>query len=169
MRVFILVFLLGCAAYALEVSKQIPQVTLSKGSGGIVDGKSWSSDTLRDKVHVVFYVDPDEKDLNSDFNDALKKQKFDRENYATVAIINLAATWLPNFAISASLQEKQKKFPDTTYVKDLDKSVLKAWRVKDDSSNIIVVDKSGTVIYYHGGKIPQSEFEKIFKIIKESL
>jgi predicted transcriptional regulator len=66
----------------------------------------------------VFYVDPDEKDTNNEASDALDREKFPSEKFQTVGIINMAATWLPNFAISSALKDKQKRYPKTTYVRD---------------------------------------------------
>jgi len=54
------------------------------------------------KVYVLFYVDPDEKDTNNEASDALDREKFPSEKFQTVGIINMAATWLPNFAISSA-------------------------------------------------------------------
>ncbi len=154
---------------AIEIGKVLPSVELSKSEGGTVDLKAWSSDDLRHKVHVIFYVDPDEKGLNDEFNNALKEQKFDRAKYASVAIINMGATWLPNFAIASSLEAKQKEFPDTMYVKDLHKKVLKAWELADDDFNIIITDPTGKVLHVQNGKIETEQFSEIFEIIKASL
>ena len=36
-------------------------VELREKLGGRLDGKPWSSEELQGKVHVLFYVDPDER------------------------------------------------------------------------------------------------------------
>ena len=77
-----------------------------------------SSVELQGKVDVVFYVDPDEKDTNNEASDALDREKFPSDKFQSVGIINMAATWLPNFAISSALKDKQKRYPETIYVRD---------------------------------------------------
>ena len=88
---------------------EIPATVVLEGKqGGRLDGTAWSSTEMRGKVHVLFYVDPDFKDLNNDASEALKGEEFPRDHFQSVAIINMAATWLPNFAISSALKKKQK-------------------------------------------------------------
>ena len=100
----------------LEMGKVPPTIELKDKIGGRLDGSPWSSDELKGKVHVVFYVDPDEKDLNNDASEALSDENFSPDDFQSLAIINMAATWLPKFAISSSLKKKQKKYPNTLYL-----------------------------------------------------
>jgi YtfJ family uncharacterized protein len=156
-------------ALALEIGSVPSHVTLEGDNGGRVDGTAWSSEMLQDKVHVLFYVDPDEKDTNSALSNALKAKEFDRGSYASVAIVNMAATWLPNFAIASSLKEKQEKFPHTTYVKDFNKVLVDEWNIADDSSNVLLFDKEGNLIYLHEGKLEQDQIDKVISLIEERL
>ncbi|MEA3521813.1 MAG: YtfJ family protein [Campylobacterota bacterium] len=156
-------------ALALEVGSAPLHVTLEGDNGGRIDGSAWSSEMLQDKVHILFYVDPDEKDTNNALSDALKAKAFDRGNYASVAIINMAATWLPNFAIASSLEAKQEKFPHTIYVKDLNKILVEKWEIADDSSNVLLFDKSGKLIYLHEGKLEDDEINKVISLIEEHI
>ena len=169
MKILLTLFALTLSLMALQTGKPLPLLSLDGDEGGKVDGSAWSSDELREKVHVIFYVDPDEKDLNNPFSDALKAEDFDRSRFASVAVINMEATWLPNFAIAKSLKAKQEKFPHTIYVKDMHKKGVSAWKVADDNSDIIITDKSGKVLYLHEGKVPESSFDTIISLIKEHL
>lgn len=154
---------------ALTIGSPLPQLTLSADEGGKLDGSAFDSNTLRGKVYVIFYVDPDEKDLNNAFSEALKKADLDKERFASVAVINMDATWLPNFAIASALKKKQKRYPDTLYVKDLDKKGVGTWQVADDNSDIIITDRSGNVLYVHEGKVPEKSFGSIITLIKEHM
>ena len=156
-------------ALALEVGSVPPLVTLDGDNGGRVDGTDWSSEMLQDKIHVLFYVDPDEKETNSAVADALKAKEFDRGSYASVAIINMAATWLPNFAIASSLEKKQKEFPHTIYVKDLHKTLVKEWKIADDSSNVLKIKKKGRLLFMHEGKLEQEQINTLISLIEERI
>lgn len=169
MKFFALVFLALLQLHALEPGTPLPTLSLKGDAGGKIDGTPFDSDALREKVHVIFYVDPDEKDLNNPFSDALKAQDFNRSRFASVAVINMGATWLPNFAIASSLEAKQKQFPDTLYVKDMDKNGVKTWKIADDNSDIIIVDKQGTVLYVHEGEVPAEAFDSVIAMIKEHM
>ena len=152
-----------------ELGKVPPKVELKDKLGGRLDGTPWSSEELQGKVHVLFYVDPDEKDTNNDTSEALDKEKFPREKFQSVAIINMAATFMPNFLISSSLKEKQEKYPRTIYVRDYKKALVKEWGLSDDSSDILGFDKQGKVIFRKDGKLSPEEIQKLLKIIRENL
>src|SRR5208337_2520615 len=112
------VALLSLPAQAIEMGKIPPMVELKEKLGGRLDGTPWSSEELQGKVSVLFYVDPDEKDTNNNASDALDGEKFPEDKFQAFGIINMAATWMPNFAISAALKDKQKRYPKTIYVRD---------------------------------------------------
>ena len=153
--------------WAVNVGEMPKNVTIEGKNGGLVSGGTWDSAMLQDKVYVVFYVDPDEKDTNEAFADALKAANLDKTKYATVAIINLAATWKPNIVIEALLKSKQKKFPEAIYVKDKKKVLVKEWGLEDDSSVITVIDKGGKVLYTRAGKLDASEITKVITLIQD--
>jgi predicted transcriptional regulator len=112
------VFLINQAAQAIEIGEVPPKIELKEKLEGRLDGKPWSSEELRGKVYVLFYVDPDEKDTNNDTSEAVDREKFPSDKFQSVGIVNMAATWLPNFAISSALKDKQKRYPTTIYVRD---------------------------------------------------
>src|SRR5690606_13850406 len=114
-------FLFAMNVHAVEVGNVPPSILLEYGDGGKVEGGAFNSDSMKGKLAVLFYVDPDEKDTNEPFAEALRQKNYNREIYSSFAIINMAATWLPNFAIASSLKEKQKIYPYTTYAMDMKK------------------------------------------------
>jgi len=168
-NILVALLLSGMSLFALTVGEVPKEVTLSGKNGGLVDGKPWSSSMLKDKVYVLFYVDPDKKEDNEAFIEALHKKQYNRSKYGSVAIINLKATWLPNFAIEQKLKAKQKKFPQTTYAKDKTKYLVKEWGLADDSANVVVFDKNGKVLYTHTGPFSKEQMEEVFTIIEKHL
>jgi len=168
-KIVLMLFVSTLTIFAVSVGEVPKEVSIEKKDGGHIDGTTWNSSMIKDKIYVLFYVDPDEKDTNNPFSEALKAKKYDREKFASIAIINLAATWLPNFAIEATLKKKQKEYPDTIYVKDKNKVLVKEWSLKDDSSNIVVFDKDGKVLYSFSGKLGEEEIKKALIIIDDHL
>jgi YtfJ family uncharacterized protein len=166
---FALSFITAVAWAGAELGQVPPKVELKDKLGGRLDGTPWSSEELKGKVHVLFYVDPDEKDTNNDTSEALDKEKFPKEKFQSVAIINMAATFMPNFLISSSLKEKQEKYPRTIYVRDYKKVLVKEWGLGDDSSDVLAFDKQGKVIFRKDGKLTPEEIQKLLKVIKENL
>ncbi len=170
MKKIILVTLLCLGmGHAIELGKVPSLVTLEEKNGGKTDGSAWNSSMLNGKVYTLFYVDPDERELNTPLADALKARKFDRKKVNSVAIINLAATWLPNVILEAKLKEKQKKFPHTIYVKDKNKVLVNEWKLEDDNSDILIFDQKGRLIYKKFGKVSDSEIIEVIKLIEKNL
>ena len=163
------VFLMNQPAQAFEIGEVPPRVELKEKLGGRLDGKPWSSDELQGKVHVLFYVDPDEKDTNNDTSEALDREKFPGDRFQSVGIVNMAATWLPNFAISSALKDKQKRYPTTIYVRDYKKVLVNAWKIADDSSDVLAFDKNGRLIFRKDGKLTAEEIQKLIKVIRDHL
>jgi hypothetical protein len=173
LRVFLVLlvftFVYSNARAELQMGQMPPPVELKDKLGGRLDGTPWSSEELQGKVHVLFYVDPDEADLNNDASEALRKADFPSEKFQSVAIINMAATWLPNFAISSKLKKKQKAYPRTTYVRDYKKVVVEAWQIADDNSDILAFDKQGRLVFRKDGKLTPEEIQELLRAVRKNL
>jgi YtfJ family uncharacterized protein len=169
-KFLVLVCLVSATAWAgLEIG-QVPVAVELKGKlGGHLDKSAWSSEAFKGKVSVLFYVDPDVKDLNNEASEALKKEKFPLEKYQSFGIINMAATWMPNFAISAALKAKQKRYPDTIYVRDYKKVLVEKWGISDHNSNILAFDKQGRMIFRKDGKLDPEDIGKLIQAIRDHL
>ena len=149
---------------------EIPKVIVLSGeNGGKLNGESWNSREIKGKVFALFHVDPDEADLNNEASEALKAEDFNKQKYGSYALINMAATWLPNFALEMKLESKQKDYPDTIYVKDLDKILVKEWKLADDSSNVVIFDRQGMVVFSVDGKLNQVQIDSMLQAVKDNL
>ena len=154
---------------ALVIGTTPPIVELKGKDGGTVNGEPFSTKIIKNKVFLVIYADPDKKDLNEDFTERIKKQNFDKTKFGSIAIINMKATWIPNFVLNGILKEKQKKYPNTIYVKDYNKIFVKKWNLKDDDFNVLLFDKDGKLLFYKAGKLTNKDTEKVIKLIKNHL
>lgn len=162
----IVLLLLSSSLFAaLPVGQPAPQLDLSGDAGGRVDDSAWSSSELVGKVWVVVHADPDESELNNAATEALKAKDYDLDYYGSVALINMAATWKPNFAINLILTGKQEDYPSTVYVRDNDNKVGKVWGLADDSNNICVFDPNGNVIFSVDGQLSEADIAKMVALI----
>ena len=154
----------------LPIGEIPPKVVLKGDLGGRIDGRQWSSEELvSEKVIVLFYVDPDESELNNHVSDALKAENYPKEKYGSIGMGNMAATWLPNFAINMKLKSKQEQYKSTVYVKDLDKTLVKKWGLSDDNSDVVVFGKDGRVLFSVEGKFKDEQVKEIVKVVWDNL
>ena len=169
---FLMIFLLSALPLSAELplGKIPPKIVLEGDLGGRLDGTAWNSEELiSGKVMVLFYVDPDEADLNNHVSDALKAENFPLDKYGSVGVANMGATWLPNFAINIKLKSKQEKHKSTIYVKDLEKTLVKKWGLTDDASDIILFGKDGKVLFSYDGKFSDAQVKDIIQAVKDNL
>ncbi len=167
-----MIFLLSVLPLSAELplGKIPPKIVLEGELGGRLDGTAWNSEELiSGKVMVLFYVDPDESELNNHVSDALKAENFPLDKYGSIGMANMGATWLPNFAINIKLKSKQEKHKSTIYVKDLKKTVVNKWGLSDDNSDVILFGKDGKVLYSFDGKFSDAQVKEIIQAVKDNL
>lgn len=168
MALFVLLWTTSFSLAAeLKVGDKAPDFKLKDSTG-----KEYRLDhpQFKGKVLYIAYVDPDEKDTNNHVEEALKKEReaggLDRTRYEGFGIVNLKASGLPNFIIKASIKSKQEK-TGAIILLDYEHGILNLWGMKNDSSDVVVLDKERICRYVHHGKLPQDEVTKMIGIIKE--
>lgn len=153
----------------LTVGTVPTQVNISGDQGGKVAGGDWSSAEIKGMVYTVMYVDPDEKDVNEHVERSLKSENFPRDKYGSMAIVNTAATWKPDAVIRMLLKGKQKDFPDSIYIMDQDKVLVKKWGLKDDSYHVLTFGKDGRLLYSKSGRLSEQDIQQLKRIIRSNL
>jgi predicted transcriptional regulator len=157
----------AAGAAELKIGDKAPDFKLKDSTG-----KEYSLDDPRFKGKVLYvaYVDPDEKDTNNHVEDALKRERdsggLDKARYEGFGIANLKATNLPNFIIKALIKSKQEK-TGAIVLLDYDYTILNLWGVKNDASDVVVLDKERICRYIYNGKLPPEELAKMIQTIKE--
>ena len=165
-----LALLLTSEALAVSTGDVPPVLELSGKKGGRVDGTPWSSAEIRDKVFTLMYVDPDDKELNVHVEQALKAKDYPKERYGSIAVINMEATWKPNAIINSILKKKQKEFPDTIYVRDMDFFLATAWGLKKKGSYaVLTFDAEGKLLFMKDGKLTDAELDKLIQMIDQAM
>ena len=169
MKKLLLLLGLTLSSYALQMGEFPPPVLLDGANGGKSNGSPWDSYTLVGKVHTVLYMDPDERKESMPFLDTLNSKNFDKTKYATVAIVNLAAMWMPNYVLEIMLKNKQNELNNTEFIFDKTKYLVKKWKLKDDASNILIFDAKGKLLYQKSGKLSSEDVEEIMHIISKNI
>ena len=166
-----LVLLIGAGivqASGINVGHRPPIVELAGDAGGRVDGKPWSSRELTGVVHILMYVDPDEVKTNEHVEKALKDASFPEEKFISIAMINLAASWKPKFVIDQVLKKKQKQYPKTIYVRDVNKLLVSAWGLRDQDYHVVAFDLEGKVLFSKGGSLSADEVDTLLETIRSN-
>ena len=171
--VIAVVFSLFCQYYVsaqekvnLDVGIKAPDWVLTDA-----DKKEFTMDSWAGKVLQINYVDPDESDLNDEFNDAVKKatdvdKTLSKDLFKGFGIVDCKSTWKPNGLIRLIAGNKAKKY-DTTILFDYDALLQKNWGMPKDNYTVVILDKNRICRYIFRGHIPVSENARIVQQIIE--
>ena len=149
----------------------IKDVSISGDKGGFVNGKTWTFSKNHNKVRLIFYVDPDERDKGKHFKGKATKleELYSEDRFKVQVILNLDATWVPTAIISSKIESKQKERPQRDFILDKDKVLVKKWGIADDEYNVLVFDSSNNLIYHHSGDISKDDIKTIYKLIDKEM
>ena len=151
----------------LPVGSTPKTITLDGELGKLVDGGGpWKSDRFKGFVTILFYVDPDEADLNNAASEALKNANLPADQVRSVAVINMDATLLPNFLVQGKLEDKQEEYQNTLYVMDYQKVLVNEWGLGDHNNDVVIFDKQGKVLFSVDGQLNQSQIQEMLAAVK---
>ena len=149
----------------LAISEPAPSFSLVSG-----DNKKLSLDMLRGKVVVLFYATRDTIEVNdalSRYLDTLyaaQPQNIQSQIYRLLVLNAMEATAVTTW--KEKLSETSAKLKVTIYG-DWTGGMFAAYRMRDNDSNFVIIDKKGIVRFAASGKIANSRFEAIKKLLLE--
>ena len=156
----------------VKIGTHLSPLSLQGDMGGYIKGgKIWSSAMLYDKTTMLMYVDPDEKSKGEGFKSTIEalERDLDFSKFQILVILNLKATWKPNALIEKLIVKKMKAYPKRIYVLDKDSALVKAWGLKDNAYNTLLINKKAKVIYTHSGAWQKSQIKKIDALIRKQV
>jgi YtfJ family uncharacterized protein len=164
-------------AHTITVDNMVPNVSIAKHGELFVEGKDivykeWDSNQLANKVRVIQAIAgrKSAKKMNADLMAAITASKFPADRYQTTTIINQDdAMWGTGSFVKSSAEDSKAEFPWSSIVLDKNGTVAKSWQLKDESSAIIVLDKSGKVLFVKEGALTDSEISQVTSLISANL
>jgi hypothetical protein len=120
------------------------------------------------KVLLVMYTDPDEADQNDAFADAVKAADLPKDQFQSMGVANMQdAPAKPNWIIRRVVRKKIEKY-NTTILTDPKHLLIDAWNLGkcDDLSVVLLIDKKGTLRYFHKGKLDDAERGKALTLLR---
>lgn len=148
-------------AWQVNVGKTVSNVKIKTP-----DDKACNIPFMGQKVIVIFYTDPDVKDVNDPLSDAIKAKKYAKEKYVGVGIANCEDTWLPNSVIRYAGRQKQSKYPSSVILVDDDHVLSKTWDLGNcDELGFILVVGTDMKIKYAKAVKNQAESNAIINTV----
>jgi cytochrome oxidase Cu insertion factor (SCO1/SenC/PrrC family) len=152
------------AAYP-GVGKPAPPFIVSSASD-----EKLTLDMLRGRVIVLFYesrhVIRKNIELKNELKDLYRSQpdRIKKDIFRLVVIDCAEASWVTLPIWKNRLNEHSAKEGFTIYG-DWTRSMLASYRMKDNESNFLIIDKDGIIRYAASGRIGNGSFEKIKQLL----
>ncbi|MDG2626796.1 YtfJ family protein [Vibrio parahaemolyticus] len=164
-------------AHNLSVGKSVPPVNVAAYGEIVLQGEGvayqpWATQHMQGKVRVIQAIAgrSSSKEMNAPLMSAITAANFPQESYQTTTIITQDdAIWWPGSFVKSSAQDSKKEFPWSSMVLDENGVVANTWDLKEESSAIIVQDKTGKVLFVKEGALEQDEITKVIELIKQNI
>ncbi|MDX1303498.1 YtfJ family protein [Photobacterium sp.] len=164
-------------AHNIQIGQSLPNVTVSESgeimlSGDKVIYQPWESTQLPGKVRVVQAIAgrSSAKKMNAEIIDAIKAANLPGEVYQTTTIINQNdSIWGTGGFVKSSAEDSKQEFSWSSMVLDADGIVQSAWQLQKDNSAIIILNKTGQVLFVQEGKLTPQEIEQAMDLLKANL
>lgn len=149
----------------LGTSEPAPSFSLVSG-----DNKKLTLDMLKGKVVALFYATRDTVEVNNELQNyldtlyAAQPQNIQSQIFRLLVVNAMEATSLTVW--KEKLRETSAKLKVTIYG-DWSGGMFAAYRMRDNDSNFVIIDKKGVVRFAASGKIADSRFEAIKKLLLE--
>jgi predicted transcriptional regulator len=149
----------------LGTGEPAPSFSLVSG-----DNKKLTLDMLRGKVVVLFYATRDTIQVNDELQNyldtlyAAQPQNIQSQIFRLLVVNAMEATAVTTW--KEKLNETSAKLKVTIYG-DWTGGMFAAYRMRDNDSNFIIIDKKGIVRFAASGKIANRRFEAIKKLLLE--
>jgi hypothetical protein len=149
----------------LSTGEPAPSFSLVSG-----DDKKITLDMLRGKVVTLFYATRETVKVNDELQHYLdtlydaQPQNIQNQIFRLLVLNTMEATFLNTW--KENLKETSTELGITIYG-DWSGGMFAAYRMRDNDSNFIIIDKKGIIRFAASGKIANSRFEAIKRLLKE--
>lgn len=138
--------------------------------------RKWESSELTGRIRTIYHLAArtGADEINKAYIDALVAANLPEylpdSPYKTTTILNTDdAFWGTAGIGSGRLESSQKEFPYAYYVNDEKGLVREAWGLEKKSSAVIILDKSGKVLFFKDGEMSDEDIKSAISIIKAKL
>ena len=118
---------------------------------------------------MIFYVDPDHANQNSEFVAELEENQVKSDKIYGFGIVNLKdAPLLPNSIVRMMVRKKVKKTGAAIYT-DPDHMLRDAWGLGDvnDQFVLLLIAKDGTIEFMSKGELSKAQIDEFYRVVEK--
>ena len=164
----------------IKLNHPLPKVTLNElGKLNLekeqISYVPWNSSELRGKVFTIYHLAGTRSaaSLNDAFIDRLLEEQFDLlpgNPHQTFNIINLDdAMFGTSGIVQRTVEDRKRKYVVPSFALDMKGVIREAWGLAPESSAVIILNRSGKVVFFKDGQLTQVEIDRAVQLIKQNL
>jgi predicted transcriptional regulator len=148
----------------LETGVQAPPFNLESG-----DNEKISLDRIKGKIVIIIYEAKNVIEQNRAFKNELTslidRSEVLKAQSTVLPVINCtSASWATKRIWKSNLRKNSKKENVTIYG-DWDGKMFADYGIKDNTSNVVVIDANGIIRYFGSGKLDENEINKVKELL----
>ncbi len=168
---------LMASAHNFEKGQRVPPVGIADRGELILDNnefsyKTWNSAQLVGKVRVVLHIAgrTSAKEKNATLIEAIKAAHLPKDTYQTTTVVNTDDA-IPGSGmfVRSSLESNKKLYPWSQFIVDSNGAARSAWKLEEESSAVVVLDKNGNVQWAKDGALTQEEVQQVVALLHKLL
>ena len=158
-------FLSQTAAFALQPGDTMPPFTAQAEKSFI------SSSDIAGRVAIITYETKGTAEVNRPFKQAVLQRwrQADSSSPAIVPVINCFSFFGFARSICANRVAAVSKKESLIIYTDSDGAMFRDFKMTDDQSNIVIVDKKGIVRFAHAGRLDDAGIQAVVQLIERLL
>jgi predicted transcriptional regulator len=127
-----------------QAGRPVSQVSVTD-----INGSPAAIPYLGIKTLVVFYIDPDVRDISDTLSKAIKARDFPPDNFAAIGMVNCRDSWIPRSLIKTFSNLKHRSLPRSMLLFDDNHALKSAWALGDcnDRVAVFVIGKDMKIKY----------------------
>jgi predicted transcriptional regulator len=164
--VLIFISLMSVKAGSIETGVKAPQFNIKSG-----DDKELSFDKIQGKVVIILYESKDVIEQNRSFKNELAALLNSSETLKAgtmvLSVIDCSsASWITKSVWKKNLVKNSKKENLMIYG-DWDGRMFADYKMEDNKSNIVIIDRKGIIRFFKSGKLKDNEINQCKELIRQ--
>jgi predicted transcriptional regulator len=135
------------------------------------DDRELTLDMIKGKVAAIFYENKDIVDANKRLKDELNKLYYEQTRIVKDGLVRLPiidcsdAVWPFRWMWKRKLREHSRKEGMTIYC-DWEGKMFSDYEMKDDVSNVVIIDKNGRIRFFTSHEVTAEEINDVKELLR---
>lgn len=166
----------GAAAHNFVTGKTVTPVYIQEGGELLLNSEDeihyqkWNSTQLAGKVRIIQYIAgrKSAKKKNSLLIKAVEAANFPQDRFQPTTIVNTDdAIFGTDYFVVGKIEKNKRRYPWAQFVIDGNRQGRVAWHLQEQSSTILVLNKTGQIQWAKDGSLTPEEVDHVIALAQK--